>query len=67
MFCPEKDDMDDTYVHIECKRGDRLVPIYEEPLSTYCVLPGGLYYLYIRKPGKQTPRDIAMAEDDYVR
>lgn len=67
LFVPIEEDMDDTFLHVECSSGDMLVPRFEEPLVTYCTMPGGLNYLYICKPGKQVPLEISMGEEDFVR
>lgn len=43
-----------------------MVPRLTEPLLTYCQLPGDLYYLTLRKPGKELDLETAYNFVDYV-
>lgn len=66
LFVPPEEKKTESGMQIECPKSNRLVPIFEEPLSTYCTLPGGVHYLYICKPGKQIPLAIKVANKNYV-
>lgn len=46
-------------------KGDMLVPTYTEPICNYCVLPGKLYYLSVRKPGPLVPLESSMSNSSY--
>lgn len=42
-----------------------LVPTYTDPICNYCILPGDLYFLSVRKPGPQIPLESAMRNNNY--
>lgn len=46
-------------------KGDMLVPTYTEPICNYCILPGKLYYLSVRKPGPLIPLESSMGNSNY--
>lgn len=46
-------------------KGDMLVPTYTEPICNYCILPGKLYYLSVRKPGPLVPLESSMSSSSY--
>lgn len=57
---------DDELITLECKTTKSLVATYKWPLITICKLPGGLHYIYIRKPGKPVPLIVKRDMADYV-
>lgn len=59
-------DVEEEPETFQCKTENMLVPVYEQPLITYCQLPGNLRYLSITKPGVQVPLEVAMTADNYV-
>lgn len=60
------DEIDTALIDLHCSN-ENLVPIYKDPLMTFCTFPGGLSYLYIRKPGKPVPLEVARDDRDYVQ
>lgn len=46
-------------------KSDMLVPTYTEPICNYCMLPGKLYYLSVRKPGPMVPLESSMGNSSY--
>ncbi|XP_023289412.1 cilia- and flagella-associated protein 61 [Orussus abietinus] len=41
------------------------LPVFREPLTICCTLPGKYNYLHIRKPGKKVPSDVAINYENY--
>lgn len=51
---------------LKCENEPMIVPNYEKPLATFCMLPGNLYYLHVRKPGQEVPMEVALGTTTYV-
>ncbi len=43
-----------------------LIPLYQKPIVNYCVLPGELNYLHVRKPDLRPKMELARKEPNYV-
>ncbi|XP_045474715.1 cilia- and flagella-associated protein 61-like isoform X3 [Harmonia axyridis] len=43
-----------------------VLPHFHEPIVEHCLLPGGVFYLNIKAPGRQVPVEIEMTSDDYI-
>lgn len=44
----------------------KLVPLYKQPKTDICILPGNLYYLRMRKSGIECPIEVAQTQKNYV-
>jgi len=61
----------DTYrwngeINVPSKTKICMPPVFREPITIACILPGSYYYLHVRKPGKKTSQETEVDQNSHV-
>ena len=60
-------DIDEEEYSLKQSQKHQLIPLYQKPKIVYCLLPGELHYLDVRKPKLPISIETARRNENYVR